>query len=299
MEAGERDVVAGLDAVNWSVVLNAGTAAGYGPRLVTDLWRAEAAEAAVRTLRRVCGVGEYLYPAAVELLPVMTLAAADPAVPVRALLVESIGEIAATAARAEALGRPMRLPAMASLRTGPGPSAVSQVRRAPAASWPSVWDRVVTDLCALLDDPVQPVRRSAAVALAQATGRAEEVTRLLQSRCSTEHDPVVAEHLLAALGELATYAAEPRRQEIVTWLQAHLTPGEAALAHGDPHPSPPEPPSDLRGSASESRGSPSGSGGRAPCGSSPEPGGWALGRRRAAGGSGGCGAGVAARGARP
>ncbi|ACZ88889.1 hypothetical protein Sros_6159 [Streptosporangium roseum DSM 43021] len=241
MEAGERDVVAGLDAVNWSVVLNPGTAAGYGPRLVTDLWRAEAAEAAVRTLRRVCGVGEYLYPAAVELLPFMTLAAADPAVPVRALLVESIGEIAATAARAEALGRPMRLPAMASLRTGLGASAASQVRRVTAASWPSVWDRVVTDLCALLDDPVQPVRRSTAVALAQATGRAEEVTQLLQSRCAAEHDPVVAEHLLAALGELATHAAEPRRQEIVTWLQAHLTLGDAALAHGDPHPSPHNP----------------------------------------------------------
>ncbi|MFB4286340.1 hypothetical protein ACBI99_01785 [Nonomuraea sp. ATR24] len=237
VEAGERDVVAGLDSVNWSVVLDPGTAAGYGPRLVIDLWRVEAAEAAVRTLRRVCGVGEYLYPAAVELLPFMAVAAADPAVPVRALLVESIGEIAATAVRAEALGRPVRLPAMASLRTGPGPSAASRARRVSAAGWPRVWDRVVTGLCALLDDPVQPVRRCTAVALTQATGRAEEVTRLLQSRCAAEHDPVVAEHLLAALGELATHVTEPRRREIVTWLRAHLKPGDAAPAQEDPHPS--------------------------------------------------------------
>ncbi|MFI6818189.1 HEAT repeat domain-containing protein [Nonomuraea sp. NPDC050328] len=227
MKGGEQrqDILTRLGAVNWPVVLTPATAASHGPALVTDLWRPEAAEAAVRTLRRVCAQGEYLYPAAVELLPFLTLAAADPSVPVRAPLIDAVGEIAATAARAQALGHEMRLPAMASLRTGPGPSPASQIRSLPAATWPTVWDRAVTDLCALLDDPSPPVRRSTAAALAQATARAEEVTRLLQSRCDIESDAVAAERMVASIAELTLHTSGPHRQDLLTWLRAHLPRG--------------------------------------------------------------------------
>lgn len=75
----DEDVAARLEDVDWSVVISPGTARRHGPELVLDLWRPEAAEAAQRTLRQVCALREYLYPAAAELLPVLVEAAADPA----------------------------------------------------------------------------------------------------------------------------------------------------------------------------------------------------------------------------
>ncbi|WP_344242306.1 HEAT repeat domain-containing protein [Actinocorallia libanotica] len=220
-------MAARLEDVDWSVVISPGTAQRHGPELVLDLWRPEAAEAALRTLRQVCALGEYLYPAAAELLPVLVEAAADPAVSVRARLVECVGEIAATAAGAEAEGRAVRLPAMAYLRTGPRPAPAERARtRRMARDWSQIWDGAVTGLAALLDDPSWEVRRSAATALAQATGRADEVTALLQRRFEAEKATAVAERLVDSVGRLADRTGRPA--DTVAWLRARLTRDDEA-----------------------------------------------------------------------
>ncbi|WP_157964110.1 HEAT repeat domain-containing protein [Actinocorallia populi] len=220
-------MAARLENVDWSVVISPGTARRHGPELVLDLWRPEAAEAALRTLRQVCALGEYLYPAAAELLPVLVEAAADPAVSVRARLVECVGEIAATAAGVEAEGRVVRPPAMAYLRAGPRPAPAEQARtRRMTGDWSQVWGGAVTGLVALLDDPSWEVRRSAATALAQATGRADEVTALLQRRFEAEKVTAVAERLVDSVGRLADRTGRPA--DAVAWLRARLTRADEA-----------------------------------------------------------------------
>ncbi|MFE2164254.1 HEAT repeat domain-containing protein [Streptomyces sp. NPDC059447] len=200
-----NDALAGLDAIHWAELRHAyGTAADV-PGLLRDLYRPEKAVEAVDELfSNVHHQGGGVYSAAPPALPYVLRAAADPAVDpvVRRELLEFVGALAHAA----------------------NTSAPRFVTR----TWPAAWDRAVTDLLPLLDDPATAPRIAVANTLAEAHHRADEVIAALRARWTVERARDAGVRLIAAVGSLVSHADE-QRDDSLDWLRQLVHDADPAI----------------------------------------------------------------------
>ncbi|MCM2416907.1 HEAT repeat domain-containing protein [Streptomyces sp. RKAG293] len=199
------DALARLGDVDWAALRHAYGAADDVPGMLRDLYRpGRAAAAADDLLTHVHHQGGAVCSSAPAALAYVVAAAADPAIAGEVRLelldlVESLADAANTAA----------------------PRFVS-------AAWPAAWDRAVTDLLRLLDDPVAVHRAAVADALAQAHQRADEVIAALRTRWALESTPRTRLRLIDAVGSLIVHAAEQRGFS-VGWLRELMDGAEPSV----------------------------------------------------------------------
>lgn len=187
--------------VDWSKVTDPYVPHQYGPEVLEALWapeRATAQDASEALYFASCGDGSWVGPAAPEVLPFLIEAVRDPAVVVRAQILQTITDIADA-----------------------GNKSPLRVDRA----WPAAWEQAVDLLLPLLDDENYAVRSGAADALAQASARADFLIDHFQACFEREQVCDVAQHLVLGVGELARHTVE-RRDEAIAWLRQRLTYSE-------------------------------------------------------------------------
>ncbi|MGT2526221.1 hypothetical protein ACU4GG_02645 [Streptomyces nojiriensis] len=199
------DALAGLDAIHWAALEHAYGTATDVPGLLRDLYRPEKAVDAVDELfSNVHHQGGGVYSAAPPALPYVLRAAADPAVEpvVRRELLEFVGALAYAA------------------NTSPS--------RFVTRTWPVAWDRAVTDLLPLLDDPATAPRIAVADTLAEAHHRADEVITALRARWTVEREQEARIRLIAAVGSLVPHA-DARRDGSLDWLRQLVHDADPAI----------------------------------------------------------------------
>ncbi|MFD8821428.1 hypothetical protein ACFV1C_03535 [Streptomyces sp. NPDC059605] len=197
--------------VDWSRVTSPYHAHQHGPEVLEQLWapdRFTAENALVDLHYASCGDGSSVLAAAAEVLPFLVEAARDPAVTVRAQIMETITAVA----RAGNAAPTARV----------DPILEGRWRPTVDPAWPAAWERAVDPLLTLLDDDDYDVRAAAVTALAQATHRADEFTVRFRARFEREPSPWVAEKLVLAVGEIIRHAVE-RREEALAWLRQRMT----------------------------------------------------------------------------
>lgn len=195
--------------VDWSKVVDPYGSGRYGPDLLVRLWSPDrqTAEGACEELHfACCGDGGSVRDAALEVLPFLVQATADPTVKVRRQLLATL----AVLARAHDATRAAR----------PDPKPGGWRPTAPAA-WPAAWDRAVDALLPQLADDDATVRAGAVSVLAGATDRADDVIDRIRDRFDHEPNRWVAERLVLGVGELAGHAVD-RREEAVSWLRQRM-----------------------------------------------------------------------------
>ncbi|WP_052499030.1 HEAT repeat domain-containing protein [Streptomyces vietnamensis] len=171
----------GIDDIAWGSLEHAYGAATDVPGLLRALYRPdEAAEAADELLTNIHHSGGCVVSSAVAALPFLVRAAADPAVTVRADLLDLVACLACEGNRVEP--------------------------RWVARGWAEAWDAAVTVLLPLLHDPSADVRRAVTEALGEARPRAAEVLALLWARWETETDTAVRHGIVEAVRDLAPHA---------------------------------------------------------------------------------------------
>ncbi|MEU8888383.1 hypothetical protein [Streptomyces sp. NPDC048442] len=168
-------VLAGLDAIGWGSLSHSYGSAADVPGHVRDVLVPGRAEDAVDELSMsVHHQGGHICPAAPPLLPFLVGLAADPAVTVRAELLDLIGSLAQAGAESE--------------------------ERFVDPGWGAAWEQAVPLLLGLLADPDPAVRRGCLFPLSYGGARtAEELWAALER----EEDPATRFALLDALTELA------------------------------------------------------------------------------------------------
>ncbi|MEO3786144.1 hypothetical protein ABGB12_22675 [Actinocorallia sp. B10E7] len=187
----DEGLLARLNSVGW------GGARLGGPgvrQAVLDLWAPGPAEEALNVLMSLCIHRGRVRRAAVELLPFLVAAVADPAVTIRHRLIVAVEQIVTVAS---GRGRPV-------LASRPG--------------WAEVWAEAVRDLLPLLDDASPELRRPTAALLGHVTHRPDKMISVLRDRFAKETDLGVADQIRGSVEELAWHVGEDRRAEVQAWL---------------------------------------------------------------------------------
>ncbi|MFE9881506.1 HEAT repeat domain-containing protein [Streptomyces sp. NPDC005784] len=194
-----------LEAVDWTALSHAYGTAEDVPAMLRDLHRpTKAAAAADDLLTHVHHQGGGVYSCAPAALPHIIAAAADPAVDadVRGELLYLVGSLADSGNTAQ-------------------PRFVTP-------GWPAAWDRAITDLLPLLDDPVAANRMAVADALAEAHHRADEVIAALRARWEEEREPQARLQLIDSAGSLTAHAGEQRSASL-HWLRELMDGAEPSV----------------------------------------------------------------------
>ncbi|WP_426403354.1 HEAT repeat domain-containing protein [Streptomyces sp. R-07] len=179
----------GVDDIAWGALEHAYGAATDVPGRLRALYRPdEAAEAADELLSSIHHSGGCVASSAVAALPFLVRAAADPAVTVRADLLDLVACLACSGNTVEP--------------------------RWVARGWAEAWDSAVTVLLPLLHDPSAEVRRAVTEVLGEARPRAAEVLARLWARWETETDPAVRHRIVEAVGDLAPHTDREREQTV-------------------------------------------------------------------------------------
>ncbi|WP_235967425.1 hypothetical protein [Streptomyces mesophilus] len=197
--------------VDWAKVVDPYSTERYGPQVLDELWSADrntADEMCTSLYYVAVGDGSSVRAAAAEILPFLVEAARDPAVTVRADILQTIAEIAET-------GNTTPTAEVAPLLKGKWRPTVDP-------AWPPAWERAADGLLPLLDEEDGLIRAGAVRALAQSGAHADTLIPVLQARFENEPDLWPAERFVLAVGELARYAVR-QREEALAWLRSRTT----------------------------------------------------------------------------